>query len=256
MKQLVYKKFMNEDGDVVTNSAYLQQVWTKLHYPGIVDTQVKGLGYRSGDLVNFFCKYNKAYQEECIDYSRVGKQDQFSVKLKGGVAFSSIDLIRTLPSTKILELPGSTVFYPSVEFEYAFASLNDVFSIVLAPSYISYSASIDNYPDRASLNYQALEIPLGFRYNREIGANLKLFASALFDWNVPLADGSIVIYGDRARYFKLTFDFMLNAGLEYKDRYTIELNYQVPHDILWGYPSWDSKYRVFSLFLGYRLFSL
>ncbi|HKK61699.1 MAG TPA: hypothetical protein VJ951_04015, partial [Bacteroidales bacterium] len=47
---------------------------------------------------------------------------------------------------------------------------------------------------------------------------------------------------------------VVGVGYSYKEKYSLELRYQAPHEILDNYFYWDTNYKTMSIILGYSLF--
>lgn len=69
-----------------------------------------------------------------------------------------------------------------------------------------------------------------------------------------LVEGNASLDGSEYHSFDLTKgkSIFFGIGYKYKDKYSIEIQKGTNRDIM-NYPSWDSKYSVLSLMIGYTL---
>lgn len=252
VKQLVYKSYLTNGGNVVANNnEFRRQLWIALKCESISMNSFKKINYRKSDLVQFFVKYNKCSNSEFVNYQKKKKnKGLFNLSLRPGIRNSS--LILFTPNRRQIDFGKNlTSFRIGLEAEFIFGFNNNKWAFLLEPTYHQFNSDMQT----ASFNQKRLELNFGLRHYMYLkNKDVKLFVNALSvyvnNFNSQLEE--------RDNTFSIEiFDSLhmaLGIGCKYRESFSLELrhlsstNFSV---ITSGEGSWNTSFQSLAIVLGY-----
>lgn len=265
IEQLIFKKYKTADNQIGENNKFKQQLWNHLKCSSFKMTKFKKLDYNKNDLVNFFVEYNSCNSQEFTNFEEKGKTDNFNLTIRPRLNNSSLTLENFDSNSADTDLETKLGFGIGVEAELILPFNKNKWALAIEPIYQSYkSEKKTNLEDvfgvetTANVDYSSIEVPITLRHYFFLNNNSKIFlnVSYIFDFN---SKSSIdFIRNDGLSTYSLELETGGNAafGLGYKhnDKYSMELRFQTPRNILDNYALWDSKYNTISIIFGYSVF--
>jgi len=258
IQQLIYKKYKNEEGVVVSNQSYKNQLWRNLYCVEISEDDLQRVTYTRRSLMKYLTRYSRCKGIELTDYHGKSESDrkQYRLTVRPGVTF--ITLTAGNPNTnrftlKEYEYESKVGFRIGLENEYILAVNRNKWSILLEPTYQSYSTEEDYNGEPVSVDYSSIEIPIGLRYYMYLNDNQRIFANFLLAFDVTL--NNELIYPDDNEFETKTGPYMaFGAGYSLNNKFDIELRYTFNRDLLSDYVSWEATYSTIVFTVGYSLF--
>lgn len=257
IEQLVYKKYLLNNGGVGEKNTFRQQINNDLQCANLTKNKVVNLSYERNNLVNHFVAYNDCKGEDYINYEAYRKKLRLKLNLRPGIYSSSFKYKNSSPITVFrgTDLGNKLNFRFGIEAELFFSQKVDKWSVVFEPTYQSYTTNKKLLIETVSIDYSSIEIPLGIRRYFFLDATSKVFINASFMFDFPLE--SAISYDSNREDLpisELGFNLAFGLGYIFNDAYTLELRIHTDRDILSNYTYWQSNYKTASIILGYSLF--
>jgi hypothetical protein len=260
IKELIYKNYIDENNQVQSNKAYIQQLWQDVKCDNDV-TSVQNLDYKTGALENYFETYNKCAGNDYVQYDKKKNKGAFHAGIFAGIDYASLKTWNSATAYTPFSCNYGSKIEPTfgLDLAYTLPWNNNKWEILLQPTYHSFiknATAYSSYAIPVSAKYSVIDFPIGGRYNFFLDKNSKIFIDGLFflPFQIPLnkiVQSSVTLTIGSSRSFNFAFD----AGYAYK-RLSAELRYYTNQNILNGsaYVYWGSKYSRFSFIVGYRIF--
>ena len=256
LRQLIYKKYLTSANRVAENNYYKQQLLNELKCSGLSGKEIEKSNYRSGELIHLFTQYNECEKVEFRQYSPKEGKTEFQLSLKAGIKNSGLEIANEVSSGRDTDFGNQIGFRIGLEAEFILPFHNDKWGILVEPTYQSFISEKDGIGLDTEVNYRSLEVPFGVRHYMFLKEDSKLFVNALvvmdfdfkstFEFNRQGALSSLDI--------KPGTNLALGFGFNYNNRYSAEIRYYAPRDLLTNYGAWASDYDTLGLILGYTLF--
>ncbi|MBC3759233.1 tRNA modification GTPase [Hyunsoonleella sp. SJ7] len=263
VKQLVFKNYLTDNGQVAKNQHFRQQLWNALKCESISMDQVAKISYRQSELIKFFIKYNECTNSEFVNYKTKQKKDLFNLTIRPGVTISSLVLDGPIREPFDFD-EGLTSFRFGLEAEFILGFNNNKWAMILEPTYQQFESEAVVISNRttgeksiAKINNESIQVNLGIRYYMFLNKDLKLFTnvSMVIDNN----NSSVDVRSERGLPIFSSegmsgISAALGIGCKYKERYNLELRYIPNRNILNGQGAWGTKFSSVSMVLGYSMF--
>ncbi len=259
VRQLVYKSYLTESGDIKKNQRFRQQLLDNFYCKNT--NKIKTLRYRKSDLSDFFIDYNICVASNFTDYTFKNiktSKSQFNLNVRAGFNVLSFEIKNITFETKTVPRFG-------LELEYIMGFNNNKWAFIIEPSYFNYSSRYNDTTERitdannsAVINYSAIDLPLGLRHYMFLNNNSKLFINGAIVPNLTLKSEIRSI--NKNVNNPLDFDgesdinYALGLGYKYKDKFSVELRYSTVRDLINQFATIDSSLGSTALILGYTLF--
>jgi len=171
-----------------------------------------------------------------------------------------MDLNKNPTSNNFLTFNNAISFKYGVELEYVLPSNNGRWSLTVEPAYlqIMYNDSISTF-FQPVLEYQAIQIAFGPRYNFSISPNTRIYATIVNVPEFPIRGSKLTVAPNspsprvvRTSVRPLIRDFAFGVGIISK-RFNLEVRYHTTKLIDFDALNQDYRYGVTYLHLGYRL---
>lgn len=253
IKQLVFKKYLNEKNEVVENNAFQQQLWVNVRCGDVTESTIKQLSYTKAELAKYFKNYLECSGSELVDHAKTGKKGGFHMKLTPGINFSSLILYyseNTRYKNSDVDYGSQTDFRMGLEGEFVLPYNKNKWSVVLEPNYQTFSST--NKDGTKLAKYNSFEIPLGVRYYMFLTKKSRVFVNGLFVYSIP-SESSYIQALSSDLPVSQTGSFAIGAGFAF-GKFSSEIRYYKNGDILDDYLKWTAPYTKLSFILGYRLF--
>ena len=263
--QLIYKKYRTEKDYIAYNQLYKIQL---KKYFSCGTSNYKTVAYSKRSLKNYFIKYNtcKYSNQNLIDYTKKESKSYFDVSLLLGatsgntyITDNSISDFTTLKG----EISSNIVPRVGLQVEYFIPFGNYKWSIFASPIYQSFSdetnlseGTIVITSKTYTTEYSSIEMPIGVRRHFYFNNNTsEIFLNLAYLVDIPINSKIISVSPKREMKINST-GTSISAGLGYKlqKKYSLELRYSSPRNILASFVSTDAKYESVSLIFGYTLF--
>lgn len=263
--QLIYKKYRTENGYVGINELYKMQL-KKFFSCG--KSNYRKADYSKRSLKNYFIKYNecKYANQNLVDYTQKESKAYFDVSLLLGVTSSNVNITDNSVNaftTLQGEISSNVVPRFGLQIEYFIPFGNYKWSIFASPIYQSSSGdqvlsegTLVLNSRRYETKYSSIEIPLGMRRHFYFQNNSEIFFNLAYVIDIPLNSKILTTTAPLSELDIQSTGASLSAGIGYKlqKKYSLELRYSSPRNILSSFVSTDAKYESVSILFGYTLF--
>ncbi len=256
VKQLVYKTYLTAAQQVDRNNSYKQQLWAELQCSDMTMNTADQTAYMKADLIRYFIRYNRCVGADYVNLEEKRKvRDLFNFSLRPGINYSSIAMSNAYSNLRDVDFGSSLTFRLGIEAEYVLPFNKNKWALVTEPTYRYFRGENKARTRNVKLDYQSIELPLGFRHYFFLDDKSKLFVNGLYVFDFD--------FGNKADFGRAESENLaitpggtvgLGAGYTFKGAYSVELRYYMSRNILTEYPFWTSDYNNVSLVLGYKLF--
>ena len=251
---------------LIKNTGYQQQLWSGVKEPMATMTSIKAINYNEKDLTKYFKDYNNSFGGNTAELAQSKRKSYFNLKLTPGLNSSGVDMNTVVSSSNHLQdaisFDNKLNFRMGLEAELILPFNKYHWGILFEPTYQSFSgeASGTNFPSvQSTINYQALEFPVGLRYYLPINDYTRIFLNGFVipGFIIDMNSGISYPYEDAHQVGKRSVDIKsgssasLGAGIEYK-RFSLETRYFTKRNLLDSHPSEYADYSRFSVILGYK----
>lgn len=266
VEQLVFKSYLSSDRFTIKkNERYKQQILDNLKCSDIKENRIKKLEYKSSKLIKLFEDYNNCENATFVNYIKKNTKkstSQFNLSLNANANFLGFSISQ----------PGFNESFNSkialgfgVEAEYVMGFNNNKWAIVVNPSYLSYSSEYNDLTERiteadnsATINYTAIDIPIGVRYYMYLNDNSKFFVNTFLVPNFTMESeirsiGTIV---NRPLNFdiKTNINYAFGVGYKYNNKFSVELRSYSVRDLISNFITIGSSFNATSIILSYTIF--
>lgn len=255
LEPLVYKKYISQPVDFGTqsikeNKYYQQQLEKNLTCDGVI-TRARNVAYTANDLVNYFNNYN-ACTGSIENLAETGSKTPFHLRIRPGINKSGLEL-NSAAGNAVFE--DKYNFRLGLEGELVLAFNNKKWSLIVEPTYQSYTATSYYRDLEVTVYYKSIELPVGIRHYFYLneGSSFFLNASYLLDFNFDNSRFDMTIFSDMA-IATINGNIALGAGYSFK-KLNGELRYYTGRDLLAnGEDTRTADYSTIALILGYKIF--
>jgi len=259
---LIYKKFLRNDGRVSENNEYKQQLLNLLKCSALSTDDFQKASYKKANITALFKTYYACEQLDYISYGS-SKKIKLQVELQSGVNMGSFSF--SPPRQWQIGKESQTTFRAGVAIELVLPFNNNKWAILFEPSYTYFSSDFDGayYVTQATavdvpmtVDYSAIDLPVGVRHYFFLNEDHKVFLNMLLSVNLTM-NNSVT----RESYITEPMDIgasstnaVFGAGYNFKNRYSVELRYNLNRNLPLSIEDWSASYGGLSLVLGYRIF--
>jgi len=259
--QLTYlEAYVNSN--LIKNTSYQQQLWGNVKAPMATMTSIKAIGYNEKDITAYFKEYNSSFGGSTTELAQTKRKSYFNLKLAPGLNSSGVEMNTVVNSSNLQEkinFDNQLSFRIGLEAELILPFNKYHWGILFEPTYQSYSGEATGTYGPSTIDYQAIEFPIGLRYYFPISENTRVFLNGFVIPGFVIDMNSSISY-----YFKdanpakqksvdieSASSASLGAGVEYK-RFSLETRYYTTRNLLDNHPSEYADYSRFSVVLGYK----
>ena len=260
-QQLVYKKYITENGNAIENKAFQNQLFTEVKIEGITVIDISRIEYKLNDLKNYFIRFNEA---KGLTYSKEkNKKTNINLFAKAGISLSSLSIsnIHSEPDDPLnIDFGSEYGFRVGLNAEFFLPVNKGKWAVFIEPIFSSYKFEKEykTYYDMGTVTAEinSVEIGFGVRYFVFLNDKSKFFlgVSVQYDMNF----NSIVDYSDDRDYEILgkTFSFVgLGLGYNYNNWFSVEIN-RMPERGLIENVNWSADFTSYSINAGVNLLKI
>lgn len=193
------------------------------------------------------------------------EKDLFNLFIKLGINSSSLSIENSVTSSRDVSFDNELSFRIGVEAEFILPFNKNKWGIIVEPTYHYYKSEKITEADNvaggqliSNVNYKSIELPVGIRHYFFLKNRSKIFINASFI--LDFASNSTIELnrenGTTINSLEIESQNNLVFGLGYNqnEKFSLELRFQTPHEILNDYRSWKSEYKTVSIIFGYNIF--
>ncbi len=263
----MYKSYLVNDNDIIDNNLFKQQLYNDLECQGIDSKNIERLNYNKRDLETIFISYNECINSPYIIYKAKSTESWFSLSLKVGFNYGSLSINQNSRNNlRNFDFDNTLNFRFGIESEFFLPFNKKRFSIIVEPTFHTFKSEKDAEGRNLLLglkssrvNYQSIELPVAVRYHFYFNSGSQTFfniSSIVLDFT---RDSAIdIIKTDNSAHSSLNinsgWNLAVGIGYKHKERYSLEMRYQLDRDILRDHASWNTHYKRLSVMFGYSLF--
>lgn len=255
IEQLVYKKYVNNNSEILENNRFRQQLLLKLDCENLKKHSLKNIKYRQKTLVKLVSNYNSCFEVSTKNYVVKKPKKTFFFSINPGLQKASLSTESGRNVKSKTEFDAEYTFRLGLEVEYILPFNNKKWSLIFEPAYQYYSSRVSVEPDfldsYREVDYQSIELNFGVRYymflNKSQPIFINLGLSQDIDFNSEIT-GNI----DAILDVKSALNPLVGAGFKFNKTMSLELRYQINRDLLTKYVSRNSDYRSLALIFSYR----
>lgn len=251
-EQLVYKEYLsnNQQTKINKNNQFKNQLYILMKDANLALNEFKDLEYKESSLVDIAIKYNQIKNPNFIKNVVKENKGIANFKLIAGANFSSFQAENSLTSS--INLDQKTILKIGLEFEYNLPFNKNKWSLFIDPNYQSYKAEQTQSNNLTRLEYNFIEIPIGFRHYFFLTDTNKsrIFADAGYAFSFNL-DSKLIRSVNQELDVANQGNLFLGIGYSYS-KYSIEFRYSLNKNLLAEYSYWTSDYKSYGFSLGYK----
>lgn len=263
VEQLVFKEYRKGSDKVAQNNLFRQQLLNAFKCENFTEKRFKNINYKEDDLKGIFQSFNDCAgaSVKTINTKKKNNKDIINLRLKLGIAQSSLLTSNVNRAIAEGEFDNEMVFRIGAELEALMPFNNGKWSILIEPSYQSYS-SVARFPDvfgnpgqggQIAAKYTSFELPFGLRHYFFLTDDSKLFVNAFYALLFPI-DSQIEYDSGRVLPLEKSSGQAIGFGYTYKNL-GMEFRYEFQREILGNnFVTWSGKFNQIGLILSYQFF--
>lgn len=258
-QQLIYKRYLTQDGDIRKNMHYKGQLLAALQCPAVTRAQISKARYSLEPLSAIFVAYNQFYVPEDSETASlyVSKQTKGAVNLsvKAGFNHSSLTLEDVASDLRDADFGTNGNMKVAVEMEYVLPYNRNKWAILVEPAYRSFEGEevVVNGMRWVKADYESIELSVGLRHYFFLNDQSKFFLNGFVVWDFD--NGGMIDFESAYDLdFKSKMSLSLGVGYAFNNRFSAEVRYAFERDVLRKYEMWNAYYKSVSLMFGYRIF--
>jgi len=273
-EQLVYKRYILSEerlraikeerlnkSAIAENNQFRQQLQLALSCKTIEAKQLLNIKYEQKYLLRLFEQYHKCKNSDFKKYVSERRQtDVFNVSIRPGIGINQvimernfiIDPVQGYKNIIFKNSPGFN-FRFGIDIAYILPFNKNKWALIVEPTYQIYKDSTSVENSISNIDYQSIDIPLGVRHFFFLSNNINVYLNAGYVLSLDI-NSSVSISNYRDLEISNTDNGFLGGGINYKDRYGIELRYSTPRNLLADYILPPARHKNISLILSYTLF--
>ncbi|WP_298553835.1 tRNA modification GTPase [uncultured Algibacter sp.] len=240
IEQLVFKSYITPEYKIIVNNKFRNQLWDDLKCADIKKNRVEKLNYKKSDLVIFFVAYNSCNNQEYINFEEKQKKDLFNLTIRPRLNSSSL-----VSNYRNINIKNELGFGFGIEAEFILPFNKNKWSLIIEPTYQSF---IEESTRNVIINYSSIELHTGVRHYFFLNDNSKIFINASVIYDFGLNDPQIDLLE-----IETPFNMAFGLGYKHNDKFSIELRYQTPRQLLSNF-NFFAEYKTLSIIFGYSLF--
>jgi hypothetical protein len=263
--QLTYLEAL--DGfTLIKNTGYHQQLWSGVKAPKATMNSIKAITYTEKDLTAYFREYNSSFGGSTTELAQTSRKPYFNLKFAPGLNSSSVEMNTVINSSSLqkkINFDNQLNFRMGLEAELILPFNKYHWGILFEPTYQSYSGEAIGTDGSSTIDYQAIEFPIGLRYYLPISEKTRIFLNGFVIPGFVIDLNSGISYPftnanttkQRSPDVESSSSASLGAGVEYK-KFSIETRYYTNRNLLANHPLEYAEYSRFSVVLGYKFMKM
>lgn len=257
LQPLIYRKYLDKDTKIKTNNDFRQQLLNSLKCEKLSESDFKTLKYWEIGLRKVIAKYNSCSNNTSYSYENEESKSSFHITVRPGFQLASLTTEEGSENIQT-DFNIEASFRVGIEFEYILPFNNRKWSLILEPTYQTYSSKQErpfgnSLPTSREVDYKSVEVPLSFRYYLFLSSESQLFINGGLAYDINIGENKII--GNQGAELDLngSFNPVFGLGFRFKQKFSFELRYQTSRDLLHENNFRKSTYSSFGFILGYRI---
>lgn len=244
IRQLVFKKYIVDPNTIASNVEFREQL-KPLKCARARPEAAAELNYYKSELINYFSAYHQCQGLSFTNYDGKVKRDLFNLRVTTGLSFSDFIF------EGVDGFPQKATPRLGIDLEFVLPFNKSKWAFFVEPNLQGFFATESIRSDLTSINYRALEIPVGLRHYFFLTEDLRFSLSAAYAFDLTFNSAMNRIDGNK---YDLNGGnvFAAGAGMAYK-KFSAELRWYEKKDLLRDYPFLESRLSKISLVLGWKL---
>lgn len=252
IEQLVYKFYEIAEQKIGENQKYKSQLWHTLKCPTLKVEKIQNLKYFKKELIDFFMAYHQCTNTAYVNYEKIQKRNLFNLNLRLGINNSSLATRSIALSSKDTDFRNRLSVRLGVEAEFILPFNKNKWTVIVEPTYRYFISKEELTNQIVEIDYKSIEVPIGIRHYFFFNQKSKIFVNGSIILDIINNAKIDYEFGDDLEIEPIS-NWALGVGYKQNDKYSIELRYQTPREILRGYPGWTSSFQTFSIIFGYSI---
>jgi len=254
LQQLIYKQYIKNEGELLANNAYRQQLWTDVKCESTTSQTLERLDYYQKALETYFKTYNKCSGDtSAVDFSSKPKRNFVNLKITPGFTISSLNLYN-YNTTENNDFGSNISYRLGLEVEYVLPFNKNKWSVIFEPNYQYYAAEkkFQYYILPIAIRYSCIEFPVGVRYYYSVNDKLRIFGNGFLITNYNINFSPNIKFTPH-NYLEITSTNCLafGGGVDYK-KISFEVRIYTNKDLTSTYVNYRTFYPRFSFIFGYK----
>lgn len=257
---LIYKPYSIVAEQINYNRQYRQQLWNELQCAAIDEDQFANLEYNKRDLLEIFDAYFKCSGQVSKFEDNSLKESQFRITPLLRMSRSSFEMGNSTTTLNDVTIAPTLSYSFGLRLENIFPFNGNRWAVVGDLSYDSYQSTqyfeYNNIipDDTLSVNYKYLTANIGIRHYFNITNDLQLFITPSLGFDLNM-NSSLTYANGSDLDISGPLNIAASLGMRMLDKWTLELRYIAPRNLLKSYVSWNSSLETISMIAGYSLWS-
>ncbi|WP_264521507.1 hypothetical protein [Flavobacterium sp. N1994] len=259
-QQLIYKKYIDDDLQVVSNNLYKQQLATYLSQENLDLTVFERLNYSRFDFEKLFKKVgSKNVVTEEI--KKVKYKNAFRIYLQPGFSMVSPSITaRDNYGSYSFKSGSKLIFRPAVDLEYNLPFNKNKWSIFMNLSAINYSfngtgkylTGIYSSDIATDMSYKSMDLGLGVKHYLFLNSKSSIFIDGAY--NISMSTNGKVTYSSNFQSLEATNEnyFSFGLGYNYNNLIGLEAKYTSKKPFTSSYYM-DADVSLISFILSYNI---
>ena len=255
VEPLVYKKYISQPENfgsqsIKENKYFQQQLEKSLSCDGFT-AQARRLSYTATELVDYFNEYN-ACNGSLQNFTKLKSSSSFHLRIRPGLNISGLELNSAQGHATFEDKYNLRL---GLEGELILPFNNNKWSLIVEPTYQSYTGTSLYRDLEVTVYYKSIELPIGIRHYFYLneGSALFLNASYLLDFNFGNSRFDMTTFSDMA-VATVNGNVAIGVGYSYK-KISAEFRYYTGRDLLAnGEDARTADYKTIAFILGYKIF--
>ena len=271
IRQLVYKQYISQYNKILENNQFRQQLIVDLKCESIPEQLFQTIPYKERQLISLFKKYNECIQSP---YEINAKpKDILRIILRPGIQFNNVDFEHSVAFGR------NDLDHAMNGFRFGINLVNILpfnqkkwgvsFEPALAITRSDITKDLEDFSFTrvvSEVKYHVIELPLGLNHYVYLNEDLKIFLFGSLGLNYVLPSSSYTDFeylrsvGFETPVAEIEYELSnisslsLGTGLEFINRFNLELRYQLKRNILRKETAVTADFTSFSVLLGYSIF--
>lgn len=249
--QLVYKPYMVNSYQKAENIQFRQQLYNEMSGLENSGSVFETIDYETNELVRLFVRYNEWTNSSYSNFEEKEneKRDPFNLSIRPGIKTTSLSIQNLIAPTRNADFGTKAGFSFGIEGEFILPFNKNKWAAIFEPTYQYYKSELTT---EVYVDYKSVELPMGLRYYLFLNNNSKIFINGSMVLDFPI--NSVIKPENGDFEIKTKINMAFGLGYKFRERYSLELRYHTPREVLNGYASWWSDYKTLSVIFGYSIF--
>lgn len=250
IEQLIYKRYLSKDGNIGNNNRFRQQLTNNLKCASITKSSIKSTTYQLKSLVKLFINYHNCKNIPFVNFAKEKKRDFFNLTIRPGLSYSSLNVDISAWAREQYDFGNELGFRLGLDAEIILPFNKNKWAGIFEPTYQSYKGSKGDDFKTWEVDYQSLELSIGFRHYIFLNDKSKIFLNAVIVLDIE-KETKVIFTPGQDLDIDTNPSFAFGGGYKFNDKMSVEFRAYTRRDLLGRYSGATGAYAPLSLILGY-----